>query len=71
MIMNEYILAIDLGGTSLKIGYSAADLKLIGKISVPTRADMGPECVVDKITSASEELKNRTGCLWRIFAPSA
>ena len=59
--MNEYILAIDLGGTSLKIGYSAADLKLIGKISVPTRADMGPECVVDKITSVSEELLEQNG----------
>ncbi len=56
MITNEYILGIDLGGTNIKIGCFDSNLNLIGKISVPTRADVEPEFIVDRFFSASEEL---------------
>lgn len=54
--MAEYLLGIDLGGTNIKIGCFDADLKLIGKISVPSGAEMEPKSVVEEFHSASSEL---------------
>ena len=54
--MTTYLLGIDLGGTNIKIGCFDTALKLIGKISVPTDAEMGPDFIVDKFYCASEEL---------------
>jgi len=54
--MADYLLGIDLGGTNIKIGCFDITLKLIGKISVPTGDEMGPDFIVDKFYSASKEL---------------
>jgi glucokinase len=51
---NNYI-GIDLGGTNIKIGCFAADLKLLWKISIPTDAEMGPEAVVARIVDVIKE----------------
>jgi len=59
--MNEYVLGIDLGGTNIKIGCFDTNLKLIGKVAVPTRADMEPELIVDKFKTVSEELLKQKG----------
>ena len=57
--MAEYLLGIDLGGTNIKIGCFDTDLRLIGKISVPTGTDMGPESIVEAFHAASSELLKR------------
>ncbi|MDD5010723.1 MAG: ROK family protein [Phycisphaerae bacterium] len=54
MQTNNYI-GIDLGGTNIKIGCLAADLKLLWKISIPTNSEMGPETVVDRIANAIKQ----------------
>jgi len=54
--MNEIFVGIDLGGTNIKIGCFDSDLKLICKTAVTTKADMGPEVVVDRIGQTTEKL---------------
>ena len=54
--MGEIFIGIDLGGTNIKIGCFDSDIKLISKTSIPTRADMGPKVVVDKMAEAVEKL---------------
>ncbi len=52
----NYVLGIDLGGTNIKIGCFDRALKLIGKISVPTGADMDAQYIVEQFYTASTEL---------------
>ena len=59
--MTKHTLGIDLGGTNIKIGCFDTSLKLIGKISVPTGAEMEPEFIVEKLYSTSEELLKQNG----------
>ncbi|MHC4123196.1 MAG: ROK family protein [Planctomycetota bacterium] len=47
--MKELFLGIDLGGTNVKVGCFDSDLNMIGKISKPTDAELGPEAVINKI----------------------
>jgi glucokinase len=54
--MTDYYLGVDLGGTNIKIGCFDADIKLIGKTSVPTGAQMGPEAVVKRILGGAKDL---------------
>ncbi|OQY07547.1 MAG: hypothetical protein B6I25_01405 [Planctomycetales bacterium 4572_13] len=54
--MADCLLGIDLGGTNIKIGCFDTTLKLIGRISVPTDAEMGPDFIVDKFYTTSKEL---------------
>lgn len=54
--MSEILIGIDLGGTNIKLGCFDSDIKLISKTSTPTRADMGPEAVVDKMAETIEKL---------------
>ena len=54
--MGEIFIGIDLGGTNIKIGCFDSDIKLISKTSTPTRANMGPEIVVDKMAETVEKL---------------
>jgi len=52
---------IDLGGTNVKIGCFDHELKLIAKTSVATKADMGPEAVVNRVCETSEKLLAKNG----------
>ena len=54
--MSEIYIGIDLGGTNIKIGCFDSELKLIGKTSVATKADMGPEAVVKRMGESIEYL---------------
>jgi glucokinase len=54
--MSEMFVGIDLGGTNIKIGLFDSELKLICKTSVATKADMGPEVVIDKMAQTVEKL---------------
>ena len=59
--MTGIFVGVDLGGTNVKIGCFDRELKLIAKTSVATKADMGPEAVVDKIGETSGKLLAENG----------
>jgi len=59
--MENILIGIDLGGTNVKIGCFDHELKLIAKTSVATKADMGPEVVVEKICETTEKLLAKNG----------
>ena len=52
-------IGIDLGGTNIKIGVFDENFGLVGKASTATKADMGPDIVVDRIADAIKELLKR------------
>ena len=56
-----YYLGIDLGGTNIKIGCFDSDMNLLGKTSVPTNVDMGPQYVVDQMALAGRNLLSSAG----------
>jgi len=59
--MSEMFVGIDLGGTNIKIGLFDSELKLISKTSVATKADMGPEVVIDKMAQTAKRLLVEAG----------
>ncbi|MCH7556871.1 MAG: ROK family glucokinase [Planctomycetes bacterium] len=59
--MGEMFVGIDLGGTNIKIGLFDSELKLLSKTSVATKADMGPEVVIDKMAQTVEKLIAESG----------
>jgi len=59
--MADIFIGIDLGGTNVKIGCFDAELHLLGKTSIPTQADMGPEDVIDRTGRVVEELLAKAG----------
>jgi len=59
--MSEMFVGIDLGGTNIKIGLFDSKLKLLSKTSVATKADMGPEVVIDKMAQTVEKLLAEAG----------
>ena len=59
--MSEMFVGIDLGGTNIKIGLFDSELKLLSKTSVATKADMGPEVVIDKMAQTVEKLIAEAG----------
>jgi len=54
--MSRIFIGIDLGGTNIKIGLFDSQLALVCKRSVATKADMGPEVVVDRMVQTVEKL---------------
>lgn len=54
--MDKIFLGIDLGGTNIKVGCFDLQLNLVCKMSAPTRADMGPDVVIDKINDTARKL---------------
>lgn len=54
--MDKIFVGIDLGGTNIKIGCFDSELKFISKTAVTTKADMGPEVVVDRIAETTKQL---------------
>ena len=55
------LIGIDVGGTNVKVGCFDLDLKLFGKISIETAADMGPELLVARIADSIKKLINKCG----------
>lgn len=45
----KYVIGVDLGGTSIKVGVVSKEGKLVKKIFVDTLADQGPKVVVNQI----------------------
>ena len=54
--MKKIFVGIDFGGTNVKIGLFDQNLKLLAKTSVETKADTGPESLIDRIGEATEKL---------------
>ena len=59
--MSEIFVGIDLGGTNIKIGCFDSQLKLICKTAMATKADMGPDAVIDKMAQIVEKLLADSG----------
>ncbi|MGW2374476.1 ROK family protein [Kitasatospora sp. NPDC001683] len=53
------VLALDLGGTQLKAGVMAADGSLIHTERRPTRAERGPDAVIDTLLTCASDLAER------------
>lgn len=56
MIMSEYFIGIDIGGTNVKVGVFDVDMKIVCKGSVPTESHMGAADVVDRVVEATKKL---------------
>ncbi|MBN2455876.1 MAG: ROK family glucokinase [Sedimentisphaerales bacterium] len=54
--MNRIFVGIDLGATNIKFGCFNGEMELLGKTSVPTNADMGPEAVINRMDQTVREL---------------
>ena len=59
--MGKILIGIDLGGTNIKVGCFDIGLNLISKISVETKADLGPEDVIDRLADAIKNLVGSAG----------
>ncbi len=58
---DRYILGVDLGGTNVVVGAMSADgSRQFGMHSVPTRADLGADAVVDRIVQLVERVAAET-----------
>lgn len=56
MIMAEYYVGIDFGGTNTKVGLFNSDIELIAKTSVPTGHDEGADAVLDMMATAVKQI---------------
>lgn len=53
----RYIIGIDLGGTQLRTGLATPDGAILHEIRVPTRANDGPEAVVEQIVDGVQQVR--------------
>ena len=51
----EYLLGVDLGGTKILSGVFTNQLKCLGKVKSSTKADRGPEAVIERIARCIED----------------
>lgn len=66
--MSEVFVGIDLGGTETKIGCFDKGLKLIGRSSIATQVELGPQSIVDRIGQAIEKLLKDNKIAYKDFA---
>lgn len=58
---NQYIIGVDLGGTNVVVGALSADgAQQFGMHSIPTRADLGADAVVERIVELVERVATET-----------
>jgi len=51
----EYLLGVDLGGTKILAGVFTPQMKNLGKVKTSTKADRGPEAVIERIARCIED----------------
>jgi glucokinase len=51
----EYLLGVDLGGTKILAGVFTPQMKNLGKVKSSTKADRGPEAVIERIARCIED----------------
>ena len=54
--MSTLYLGIDIGGTNIKIGLFDDEMNIVAKASVPTKADMGPDFVVERLCNTVKDI---------------
>ncbi len=59
-----YFLGIDLGGTNIKAGVVDDDGQPVSSVSVPTRADLGPETGIANLAEAAKQAVSESGIDW-------
>ena len=59
--MSEVIIGVDLGGTNVKAAVVSRDKELLAKDSRPTRAEDGPDVVMQVMQETVEDLLKTTG----------
>lgn len=59
--MSEVIIGVDLGGTNVKTAVVSRDKKMLTKDSRPTRAEEGPEAVMDVMEAAVRDVMRQSG----------
>src|SRR5262245_65523791 len=59
--MTNLFLGVDLGGTFVKLGVCDNRGEVKGTVSIPTRPDLGPENVVQRIGEAADNLQKKAG----------
>jgi glucokinase len=59
--VSEYIIGVDLGGTNVKTALVSRDKKILGKDSRPTRAEDGPNAVMECMTEGVEAVLKCSG----------
>ncbi len=57
----DLFLGIDFGGTSVKLGVCDSRGAIRGSAAIPTRADLRPEDMIDRMRAAAEKLMQATG----------
>ena len=55
----KYAIGVDLGGTNVKVGIVSQNGKIIKKVSVETKAQGGPEKVIQQIKKGIDEVLNK------------
>ena len=59
--MKEVFIGIDLGGTNIKFGCFDSDLHMLSNGSVPTKVNIGPEIVIERMGQMIEKLLTKAG----------
>ena len=54
-------IGIDLGGTNIAAGLVSESGEVLGKVSIPTNADLGSDSIIEAISSSCDLLKEETG----------
>src|ERR1700748_793042 len=66
----EYLVGVDLGGTKILSGVFSTSLKCVGRSKMSTKAERGPEAVIERIAHCVQDavdecdlsLKQAEGC---------
>ena len=59
--MDKVVIGVDLGGTNVKTAIVSCDKKVLAKDSRPTRAEEGPEAVMEAMEGAVQDLMREHG----------
>ncbi len=59
--LGQLIIAIDLGGTRLRVGLLDTDGEILARHEEPTRAEEGPDRVVERLTAVVRWMGEKTG----------
>jgi glucokinase len=55
VIMDEYVVGVDLGGTKIELGLIDPQNKIIARKKIPTDAESGPEAAVERMAAVVNE----------------
>ena len=59
--MREVFVGVDLGGTNIKLGCFDGELNLISKRTIPSRVELGPESIIERIGQNIENMLSKLG----------